>query len=83
MSNEDEVRRIVENWARAVSTGDRKAILAHHADDLLMFDFPDVVRGIEDYDRTWDFFYANPRGRIVYAPSQMAVVAGEARSIFV
>jgi ketosteroid isomerase-like protein len=77
MSNEDEVRTIVENWARAVSAGDRKAILAHHADDLLMFDFPDVVRGIENYDRTWDYFYANPRGRIVYAPSQMAVVAGD------
>jgi ketosteroid isomerase-like protein len=77
MSNEDEVRGIVEGWARAVSAGDREAILAHHANDLLMFDFPDVVRGIEDYDRTWDFFYANPRGRIVYTPSQMSIVAGE------
>ena len=42
MSNieKQRVARIVVEWARAVSEGDRKAILAHHANNLLMFDFP-------------------------------------------
>jgi ketosteroid isomerase-like protein len=77
MDDEHEVRTIIERWARAVSDGDRSAILAHHAPDLLMFDFPDIVEGIEAYDRTWDFFFENPRGPISFIPSDMRVCAGE------
>lgn len=60
MSNETDVRSIIDNWARAVAVGDRKGILAHHSPDLVMFDFPDELHGIEAYDRSWDFFFANP-----------------------
>ena len=74
---ENEVRAIIENWARAVESGDRKAILANHADDLLMFDFPDEVRGIQAYDRTWDFFFDQPKGPIHYTPSELVVTAGD------
>lgn len=38
------IRELIENWTRAVSSGDRKAILAHHAPDLLMF-LPDRCDG--------------------------------------
>ncbi len=42
-----------------------------------MFDFPDTVRGIDAYDKTWDFFFADPRGPITFAPRDIAVTAGE------
>ncbi len=71
------VETIVADWARAVSAGDRKGILAHHADDLLMFDFPDIVEGKDAYDKTWDFFFANPKGAIVYEPSDIRTSAGQ------
>ena len=63
MSNSESQRieSIVVDWARAVSAGDRKGILDHHSADLLMFDFPDSVEGIDGYNGTWDFFYANRR----------------------
>jgi ketosteroid isomerase-like protein len=77
MSNESKVREVIENWARAVSAGNRKAILAHHATDFLMFDFPNEIRGLEAYNRTWDFFYAHPRGPISFAPSEIEVTAGD------
>ena len=77
MSNEDTIRTLIETWARAVSTGDRKAILAHHSADLVMFDFPNEIRGLEAYDKTWDFFFANPRGKIVFEPKEIEVTAGE------
>ena len=77
MTARDEVKGLVENWARAVSAGDRNAILAHHSDDVLMFDFPDVVRGIKAYDKTWDFFFENPRGPITYKPRDLAITAGD------
>ena len=76
MSAETEVRAVIEKWAKAVSDGDRKAILAHHANDLLMFDFPATVHGLDAYDSTWDFFFANPRGPITFAPRDVAVMAG-------
>jgi ketosteroid isomerase-like protein len=76
MSNEDTIRALIESWARAVSAGKRKAILAHHSPDLVMFDFPNEVRGLDAYDKTWDFFFANPRGKIVFEPAQIEVTAG-------
>ncbi|MGH6729978.1 MAG: YybH family protein, partial [Sphingomicrobium sp.] len=55
----------------------RKAILAHHSPDLVMFDFPNEIRGIDAYDKTWDFFFANSRGRIVFEPKQIEITAGD------
>lgn len=77
MSDESEIRRVIEGWARAVGAGDRKEILANHSPDLLMFDSPDTVRGLEAYDKTWDFFYANPRGPISFVPRDIEVTASD------
>src|SRR5688572_25137928 len=78
MTNDEKaVRTVIENWARAVESGDRKGILANHDDELLMFDFPDVVRGIEAYDKTWDFFFDKPKGPIRYTPEDLIVTASD------
>ena len=74
-SDETQVRELIQRWAKAVSSGDRKAILAHHSRDLLMFDFPGTVIGLEAYDETRDFFFANPRGPISFVPRDIAVTA--------
>jgi ketosteroid isomerase-like protein len=76
-SEEPRIRALIENWARAISSGDRKAILAHHAPDVLMFDFPpNIVRGLDEYNRTWDFFYQSPRGPISFVPRELEVTPG-------
>ena len=51
----NEVREIVEGWARAVRARDIDAVLKHHASDLLMFDVVGPVRlqGLDDYRSTW------------------------------
>ena len=54
-SAESEVRTIVQNWAKAISEGDRGVILALHSSDRLMFDFPGTVKGLDAYDKTWHF----------------------------
>lgn len=77
MSAESEVRTIVENWAKAISVGDRAAILANHSSDLLMFDFPGTVEGLDAYDKTWDFFFADPLGPISFVPREIAVSASD------
>ena len=71
-SEETRIRELIEGWARAVSSGDREAILAHHAPDLLMFDFPPhIVRGLDEYNNTWGFFYDSPKGPISFVPSEL------------
>src|SRR5687767_3912693 len=76
ISDEAQVRSLIENWARAISDGDREGILAHHSPDLLMFDFPEVVKGLDAYNRTWDFFFRAPQGPISFVPSDLEVTAG-------
>jgi hypothetical protein len=50
-------------------------ILANHAEKMLMFAFPDVVRGIKAYDKTWDFFFDKLKGPICYTPREVLVTA--------
>jgi uncharacterized protein (TIGR02246 family) len=60
MSDEQEIRSLIERWAEAVHAGDLETVLADHAEDIVMFDVPppdDGVRGISAYEATWpDFF---------------------------
>ena len=74
---ESEIASIVEQFLIAVSRGDREGIRARHAKDLLMYDFPDTVRGIEAYDRTWDFFFDQQRGPITFSPSNLQATASD------
>lgn len=77
MTNENTIQAIIENWARAVESGDRKAILANHVEDLLMYDFSNVVYGLKAYDKTWDFFFDRPKGSIHYSLKELIVMAGD------
>ncbi len=74
--HEEQVRALIENWTKAIRSGDRAGILAHHSPEVLMYDFPRVEHGLQAYDRTWDYFYAHQRGPIEFSPSELKVVAG-------
>lgn len=59
-----EIRTLVDDWASAVRAKDVTRVLAHHADDIVMFDVPMPLqsKGIEEYRKTWDLFFANSPG---------------------
>ena len=60
MTGPDAIRALVYRWAEAVHDGDLAAVLAHHADDIVMFDVPPPhrgVRGLEEYRSTWPGFF--------------------------
>jgi ketosteroid isomerase-like protein len=63
-SNEIAVRRVVEDWAEAVRARDMGKVLAQHASDIVMFDVPLPLqsRGMGEYRKTWDLFFAHNRG---------------------
>jgi uncharacterized protein (TIGR02246 family) len=59
-TDETGIRTLIERWADAVHRGDMEAVLADHAEDIVMFDVPpphDGVRGLDAYRDTWPPFF--------------------------
>jgi ketosteroid isomerase-like protein len=76
--NELLIRQIVENWAKAVRDENMNGILAHHADDIIMFDVPEPFQsiGIDAYRKTWDIFFKYTRPG-VFDIQTLKVIAAE------
>lgn len=56
----EEIRSLIECWARAVHAGDMPGVLAGHAEDIVMFDVPppyEGVRGRHAYREQWPPFF--------------------------
>jgi uncharacterized protein (TIGR02246 family) len=54
------IRDLITGWAAAVHAGDLDAVVADHADDIVMFDVPppdEGVRGLAAYRETWPPFF--------------------------
>ena len=65
MSDDDQlIRALLERWAAAVRARNMEAILADHAEDIVMFDVPEPLqsRGIAAYRATWELFFRYSRG---------------------
>ena len=80
MADTHEIRTLVERWAAAVHRGDLDAVLADHADDIVMFDVPppqDGVRGIEAYRETWPGFFGYQAAGASFDVLELHVEQGE------
>jgi uncharacterized protein (TIGR02246 family) len=79
-TDEEQIRDLIERWARAVHAGDMEAVLADHADDIVMFDVPppqDGVRGIDAYRETWPPFFEWQAQGAIFEIVSLEVTAGE------
>ncbi len=58
-NTEPDIRNLIEGWAKAVRAKEIDGVLAHHADDMVMFDVPPpvIVEGIDAYRETWPEFF--------------------------
>ncbi len=59
--DEQQIRDLIERWARAVQQQDLDGVVAGHAEDIVMFDVapPEQgVRGLEEYRGAWPAFFA-------------------------
>ena len=75
-----EIRDLIQRWAAAVHAGDLEGVLAHHADDIVMFDVPppnEGVRGIDAYRQTWPPFFEWQRAGASFEIESVDVTAGE------
>ncbi len=77
-ADEAAIRKLVEDWARAVRAKDLEGILANHSPEILMFDVPPPLasKGIDAYRKTWDLFFSWSDDPVVFDFNEMAITAG-------
>jgi uncharacterized protein (TIGR02246 family) len=79
MTDEQQIRHLIERWATAVHEGDLATVLADHAPDIVMFDVPPPeqgVRGIEAYRETWPGFFEWQASGAVFEIESLEISAG-------
>ena len=79
MTDEQLIRRLIEEWATAVHTGDMEGVLADHASDIVMFDVPPPeqgVRGLDAYRETWPGFFEWQASGAMFDIESLDVTAG-------
>jgi ketosteroid isomerase-like protein len=76
---ENEIKAIIEAWADAVRRHDLSGILAHHEQDILMFDVPPPLqsRGMDEYKKTWDLFFKYHKPSQAFGIEELAITAGK------
>jgi uncharacterized protein (TIGR02246 family) len=80
MTNENQIRGLLEAWAQAVRNLDMAGILANHTDDVVMFDVPVPLqsRGMDAYRKTWElFFQYSSGGPDTFNLVELEVTAGD------
>jgi uncharacterized protein (TIGR02246 family) len=77
-TNEAAIRKLVEDWARAVRAKDLKGILANHSPEILMFDVPPPLesKGIDSYRKTWDLFFSWSDDPVIFDFNEVDITAG-------
>ena len=79
MTDDNEIRALIERWADAVHAGDLDVVLADHASDIVMFDVPPPqqgVRGIDAYRATWPPFFEWQLHGASFEIEELVVTAG-------
>jgi ketosteroid isomerase-like protein len=76
---ESRIKAIIGAWADAVRRHDLSGILAHHEQDIVMFDVPPPLqsRGMDEYKKTWDLFFRYHKPSQAFDIEELAITAGE------
>lgn len=76
---EQDIRWLIERWAKAVRDEDREAIQVSHDQEILMFDVPPplTIQGMNAYMATWDRFLAWSERPVIFGFRDVRVTAGE------
>lgn len=80
MTDETEIRAIIERWVAAIRARDLEGMLAAHTDDIVMFDVPkphDGVRGMAAYRAGWPPFFDWIAGGAIFELLELDVTAGD------
>jgi uncharacterized protein (TIGR02246 family) len=79
MTDEQQIRDLIQRWASAVHDGDLPVVLADHDPAIVMFDVPPPeqgVRGLDAYRETWPGFFEWQASGAVFEIESLDVTAG-------
>lgn len=79
MSDEQQIRDLIEGWAAAVHSGDLPTVLADHDPEIVMFDVPPPeqgIRGLAAYRDSWPAFLRWQAAGAVFEIETLDVTAG-------
>jgi uncharacterized protein (TIGR02246 family) len=78
-TNETEINRLIDRWAKAVREENRAAIRAGHDPDMLMFDVPPpfLSQGLDAYMATWETFFSTAEKPVRFHFTDVKVTAGD------
>jgi len=78
-TTESKIKLLIEAWAEAVRRHDLPRILAHHEQDIVMFDVPPPLqsRGVDEYKKTWDLFFRYHEPSQAFDIEELDITAGE------
>ena len=77
-AEETRIEALLKSWADAARRHDLPAILAHHDQNIVMFDLPPPVqcKGIEAYAETWNLFFRYHKAGAAFDFRELAITAG-------
>ena len=78
-TDDKQIRDLIERWVAAIRDRDLDALLADHADDIVMFDVPppyEGVRGMDAYRSTWPPFFEFINAGAMFEIVELNVVGG-------
>ena len=78
-NDELEIRKLIEQWAKAVREENRAGIRADHDPGILMFDVPPpfLSRGLDGYMSTWEKFFSSSEKPVGFAFHDLQVTCGQ------
>ena len=76
---ESQIKALIEAWADSVRRHGFPGILAHHDQNIVMFDVPPPLqsKGIDEYRETWDLFFKYHKPSQAFDIEELAITAGE------
>jgi ketosteroid isomerase-like protein len=76
---ESQIKAHIEACADAVRRHDFSGILAHHEQEIVMFDVPPPLqsRGMDEYKKTGDLFFRYHKQSQAFDIEELAITAGE------
>ena len=76
---EHQIRVLIEAWADAVRRHDIPCTLAHHEQNIVMFDLPPPLQaqGMAEYRKTWDLFFTYHKPSQAFDIEELTITAGE------
>lgn len=79
LTDEAQIRQLLDDWAKATREGNDEAVLHNHASDLLIFDVlaPIQYKGAEAYRKSWDEWRPTDDGEALFEMHELSITAGD------